>query len=196
MPTMTINNASQRSLASLANLKPNPEWAELALFDCSDWQRVRFGDVVANCNETCNPAEAGLERFVAMEHLEPGSLHVLSWGNVAVGTSAGSLSPRTNWSSLASFEFDLAPLDQQRRIAEVLWAVDEASMKFEQTLAAIKEVSCAASDSIFEANERVWHAKAIDACDRITVGIVVKPASHYLRKLGELQMTFINALTS
>ena len=32
----------------------------------------------------------------------------------AVGTSAGSLSPRTNWSSLASFEFDLPPLDQQR----------------------------------------------------------------------------------
>jgi restriction endonuclease S subunit len=43
----------------------------------------------------------------------------------AVGTSAGSLSPRTNWSSLASFEFDLPPLDQQRRIAEILWAVDE-----------------------------------------------------------------------
>lgn len=42
----------------------------------------------------------------------------------AVGTSAGSLSPRTNWSSLASFEFDLPPRDQQRRIAEILWAVD------------------------------------------------------------------------
>ena len=44
----------------------------------------------------------------------------------AVGTSAGSLSPRTNWSSLASFEFDLPPLDQQHRIAEILWAVDES----------------------------------------------------------------------
>jgi type I restriction enzyme S subunit len=32
----------------------------------------------------------------------------------AVGTSAVSLSPRTNWSSLASFECDLPPLDQQR----------------------------------------------------------------------------------
>jgi type I restriction enzyme S subunit len=45
----------------------------------------------------------------------------------AVGTSAGSLSPRTNWTSLASFEFDLPPLDQQRRIAEILWAVDEVN---------------------------------------------------------------------
>lgn len=45
----------------------------------------------------------------------------------AVGTSAGSLSPRTNWTSLASFEFDLPPHDQQRRIAEILWAVDEVN---------------------------------------------------------------------
>jgi type I restriction enzyme M protein len=44
----------------------------------------------------------------------------------AVGTSAGSLSPRTNWSSLANFEFDLPPLDQQQRIAEILWTLDEA----------------------------------------------------------------------
>lgn len=178
---------------NLSNLKPNPALAKLPLFDRKEWKRVRFGDVVENCNETCDPAEAGLERFVAMEHLEPGSLHVRSWGNVAdgttftrrcrpgqvlfgkrrayqrkvavaefeavvsgdiyvlapkdpqrllpellpflclserffqhaVGTSAGSLSPRTNWSSLASFEFDLPPLDQQRRIAEILWAVDE-----------------------------------------------------------------------
>ena len=52
----------------------------------------------------------------------------------AVGTSAGSLSPRTNWSSLASFEFDLPPLDQQRRIAEILWAVDEVRTR---TLSAV-----------------------------------------------------------
>jgi type I restriction enzyme S subunit len=48
----------------------------------------------------------------------------------AVGTSAGSLSPRTNWSSLANFEFDLPPLDQQRRIAEILWAVDDGLEHF------------------------------------------------------------------
>jgi len=40
----------------------------------------------------------------------------------AVGTSAGSLSPRTNWTSLASFEFDLPPRCQQQRIAEALRA--------------------------------------------------------------------------
>jgi type I restriction enzyme, S subunit len=40
----------------------------------------------------------------------------------AVGTSAGSLSPRTNWESLVAYEFALPPLDEQRRIAEVLGA--------------------------------------------------------------------------
>ena len=192
---------------SLAKLTPNPAWATLPLFDRTGWKRVRFGDVVENCNETCDPEEAGLERFVAMEHLEPGSLHVRSWGNVAegttftrrcrpgqvlfgkrrayqrkvavaefeavvsgdiyvlapkdtqrllpellpflclserffqhaVGTSAGSLSPRTNWSSLASFEFDLPPLDQQRRIAEILWAVDEMNETWLDTLDTAKK---------------------------------------------------------
>lgn len=42
----------------------------------------------------------------------------------ALGTSAGSLSPRTNWGALSAFEFALPPIEEQKRIAEVLWAVD------------------------------------------------------------------------
>jgi type I restriction enzyme S subunit len=41
----------------------------------------------------------------------------------AVGTSAGSLSPRTNWKSLAEYEFALPPLEEQRRIVELLSAM-------------------------------------------------------------------------
>ncbi|MCB9689724.1 MAG: restriction endonuclease subunit S [Alphaproteobacteria bacterium] len=43
----------------------------------------------------------------------------------AVGTSAGSLSPRTNWSSLKEYEFALPPLEAQARIASLFsaWAV-------------------------------------------------------------------------
>lgn len=44
----------------------------------------------------------------------------------ALGTSAGSLSPRTSWKALKDFEFPLPPIDEQRRIAEILWAADEA----------------------------------------------------------------------
>ena len=77
-------------------LHVNPDWAKLPLFDRSKWQRVRFGDVVENLNEIeRDPAGAGVERLIAMEHLEPGSLHIRKWGSVADDTTFNS--PRT-WS--------------------------------------------------------------------------------------------------
>jgi type I restriction enzyme, S subunit len=44
----------------------------------------------------------------------------------ALGTSAGSLSPRTRWSDLAKYEFLLPPKAEQRRIAEILWSIEHA----------------------------------------------------------------------
>lgn len=44
----------------------------------------------------------------------------------ALDTSAGSLSPRTSWKALKDFEFLLPPIEEQKRIAEILWAADEA----------------------------------------------------------------------
>lgn len=44
--------------------------------------------------------------------------------NRAVEISVGSLSPTINWTTLKLETFDLPPLDQQRRIAEILWAID------------------------------------------------------------------------
>lgn len=172
------------------------------LADRTGWTRVRFGDMVQNLNETQrDPGSAGIERYVGLERLDPGSLHIRSWGRVADGTtftrrcrpgqtlfgkrrayqrkvavaefdavvsgdiyvfqarsdrllpellpfvclserfyqfavetSAGSLSPRTNWNHLAEFEFALPPLDQQRRIAEILWAVDRVQGAAECTV--------------------------------------------------------------
>lgn len=152
--------------------------------------RVRFGDVVRLCTDRCaDPAASGIDRFVGLEHLEPGDLRVRKWGLVAdgttftnrfkpgqvlfgkrrayqrkvavadfegvcsgdiyvlepsngalypellpficqtdaffehaVGTSAGSLSPRTNWKSLADFEFFLPPVAVQQGMVRVLLA--------------------------------------------------------------------------
>jgi restriction endonuclease S subunit len=53
--------------------------------------------------------------------------------NRAVEISVGSLSPTINWSTLKHEPFELPPLDQQRRIAEILWAVDEARNAWKQT---------------------------------------------------------------
>lgn len=52
----------------------------------------------------------------------------------ALGTSAGSLSPRTSWKALQDFAFQLPPLDEQKRIAEILWAADEAVQEYRKSL--------------------------------------------------------------
>lgn len=54
--------------------------------------------------------------------------------NRAVEISVGSLSPTINWTTLKLEEFDLPPLDQQGRIAEILWAIDEVICTCEATL--------------------------------------------------------------
>ncbi|MDQ4489815.1 restriction endonuclease subunit S [Sinomonas sp. ASV486] len=163
--------------------------------DKSTWKRVALGDVVNNVNLTVRaPETAGIDRVIAMEHMDPGELKIQRWGSLdmgttftrrvkpgqtlfgkrrayqrkvayaefdaicsgdiltfetdktqmlpeflpllthsneffdhALGTSAGSLSPRTNWRDLSKFEFDLPPLDDQKRIADLVWAVEAAS---------------------------------------------------------------------
>lgn len=160
--------------------------------DKSRWQRVKFGDVVRNVNLTTKDAGSlGIDRVVAMKHMDPGDLKISRWGDVAdgttftrvvrpgqtlfgkrrayqrkvayaefdavcsgdiytfeaiegrflpqllpflvlsegffehaLGTSAGSLSPRTNWSDLADFEFDLPSPQEQSLLAELLWSVE------------------------------------------------------------------------
>lgn len=54
--------------------------------------------------------------------------------NYALGTSAGSLSPRTSWNSLKYFEFPLPPIEEQKRIAEILWAADEAVETWQKSI--------------------------------------------------------------
>lgn len=48
----------------------------------------------------------------------------------AIEISVGSLSPTINWKTLKVQEFPLPPIDEQKRIAEILWAADEALEQF------------------------------------------------------------------
>ena len=60
----------------------------------------------------------------------------------AIGTSAGSLSPRTKWQDLANYRFALPPRDEQQRIVELLTAaveVREAHVMVAETLQAAQE---------------------------------------------------------
>lgn len=189
--------------------------------DRSRWTRVKFGEVVFNVNSTVRDAEAaGLDRVIAMEHLDPGELRIQRWGNVedgttftrqvkpgqtlfgkrrayqrkvayaefdaicsgdiltfqanethllpeflpflvqsdgffahALGTSAGSLSPRTNWTDLSDFEFDLPPLDEQKRLAELLWTIEHHKSAVEAVCVPLQD--CQIPLMEFEANSYV-----------------------------------------
>ena len=170
------------------------------------WSRVAFGDVVRRSTErSLNPEAAGVDRYVGLEHLDPGELAIRRWGEVgggttftsifrpghvlfgkrraylrkvavpdfsgvcsgdiyvlesrdkdyllpqllpficqadtffehAIRTSAGSLSPRTNWQNLATYEFALPPLDEQRRMANLLTRIEATSRALQDAHAAL-----------------------------------------------------------
>lgn len=56
----------------------------------------------------------------------------------AIEISVGSLSPTINWTTLRVQEFPLPPLEEQKRIAEILWAADEAVEAKNNLVAALK----------------------------------------------------------
>ena len=49
------------------------------------WRRVRFGDVVRQVKDKVNPETAGIDRYVAGEHMDTDDLHVRRWGQVGDG---------------------------------------------------------------------------------------------------------------
>ena len=73
------------------------------------------------------------DRNVLLPELLPFICQSEAFFDYALGTSAGSLSPRTSWTALKDFQFPLPPLEEQKRIAEILWAADEAVEKLRGT---------------------------------------------------------------
>jgi type I restriction enzyme S subunit len=53
----------------------------------------------------------------------------------AIAESKGSVNPYVNWSDLARYEFDLPPLDEQNRIADLLWAIERERRAGQRLLA-------------------------------------------------------------
>ena len=67
----------------------------------------------------------------------------------AVKTSAGSLSPRTNWKHLAEYEFPLPPVDEQRRIADLLWATDDSIVQHDNAAEKLYGVFSSKANNFF-----------------------------------------------
>ena len=203
------------------------------------WRRVKFGDVVRLSKaRSKDPLADGIERYVGLEHLEPGDLRIRRWGSVAdgvtftsvfqpgqvlfgkrrayqrkvavadfsgvcsgdiyvletkdaqvllpellpficqtdaffdhaVGTSAGSLSPRTNWTSLDHFEFALSPIDEQKRLVELLGSI--AALEEELRIAEHEadRLQKAAMQDLLDADLNGWASKPIGQVLKVTTG--------------------------
>ena len=53
---------------------------------------------------------------------------------------SGSVNYFINWSTLAEYEFDLPPIEEQRALAEKLWAANDLKEKYQNLLAATDEM--------------------------------------------------------
>lgn len=73
----------------------------------------------------------------------------------AVAISEGSLSPTIKWKTLAQQEFVLPPKDEQRRIAEILRAVDESSQQIAECIRAQVTLKGALLNAVFQVSEDV-----------------------------------------
>lgn len=196
------------------------------------WRQVKFGDVVQLSKARSQvPLADGIERYVGLEHLEPGDLRIRSWGSVAdgvtftsvfksghvlfgkrrayqrkvavadfsgvcsgdiyvleskdpkvllpellpficqtdaffahaVGTSAGSLSPRTNWTSLADFGFALPPMGEQLKIKQLMGAFEATIEEWKAATFALRKLRASLAANSFTGSDD----KALVPCSEL-----------------------------
>ena len=67
----------------------------------------------------------------------------------AVEISVGSLSPTINWGTLRDQEFALPPIEEQKRIAALLWATDEVEKQYHEAIGGLRETALAVQNECF-----------------------------------------------
>jgi type I restriction enzyme M protein len=105
---------------------------------------VDFEGICANTSYVCEAVNGRL-----LQELLPFVMQSDAFWDWGSENKRGSTNPYLNWKDIASFEFDLPPLDQQRRIAEILLVVDEVSEEFGVALQAVQSALACESKSMF-----------------------------------------------
>lgn len=101
-------------------------------------RKVAMADFEGVCSGDIYVLEPANDRL--MPELLPFLCQTDAFFDHAVGTSAGSLSPRTNWTSLASFEFLLPPIQEQVRLVEVMSAGRSSTEATANLLSRLREL--------------------------------------------------------
>lgn len=84
--------------------------------------------------------------------------------DAAIKISVGSLSPTINWRDLKKLEFELPDMDTQRKLAEVLWSINDTMEAYKRLISATDELVKSQFIDMFGAplsNEKGWPLKRI-----------------------------------
>jgi type I restriction enzyme, S subunit len=104
---------------------------------------------------------------ILLQALLPFVLSAERFHGYAIANSRGSVNPYLNWGELAAYEFDLPPLDEQKRIADLLWAIEYHRQALASARQSARAVLHRARCEMFEGS--VDEAKADEYFD-ITIG--------------------------
>ena len=97
--------------------------------------------VVAPCDGICSGDITIIEALDGiLPELLPFVIQNDRFFDYATKGSAGSLSPRVKWDYLANYEFDLPPIEEQKKLAEKLWAAYHLKESYKKLLAATEEM--------------------------------------------------------
>ena len=86
-----------------------------------------FAGITSNTTFVINPNEKAI-----IPDLLPFIMLSEGFAQHSIKNSKGSVNPYVNWKDIASYEFFLPPKDQQAKIAELLWAIDDVIEKNEK----------------------------------------------------------------
>lgn len=95
---------------------------------------------------------APIENKIAPELL-PFIIQNDAFFDYAVEKSAGSLSPRVKWEHLKNYEFELPRLDEQRKLAKILWAAEETKQAYKTLLQKTDDLVKAKFEEMFGNND-------------------------------------------
>jgi type I restriction enzyme S subunit len=89
----------------------------------------------------------------------------------AVGKSAGSLSPRVKWDNLKNYTFELPSMEEQQKLAEVLWSINDTLQAYQNLLAETDALVQAKFVEMFGGitkNQRNWPVRTLGEIYNVT----------------------------
>jgi type I restriction enzyme S subunit len=91
----------------------------------------------------------------------------------AVEKSAGSLSPRVKWEHLKNYEFELPSLEEQKKLAKILWAAEETKQAYKTLLKKTDDMVKAKFEEMFGdpiKNDKNWQYSFLPDVTTIVLG--------------------------